>query len=395
MKHNKHNNSSFITNKEAEEIKEYLENIIALMPGHVYWKDKTGTILGCNDLQAKSAGFSSRQELIGKTDYDLPWRKQADALRKIDLEVMKTGKAQTIEELSTLADGTESVFLSQKVPLYHKGEITGILGVSFDITDRKRTEKELRETRHKLEGMTLVSAAIAHELRTPFATINISNENLKSIFPHLIQAYRVAREANLPLYPIRDNHLKIIESGFESIETEIKSANNFIDMLLMNVNTAISNNLTQTGQFLITECINKALSRYPFKEHQRKFIFFNQDTDFLIKGNQDLIEHVLFNLIKNALYYIAAASKDYAHIEIWLEKSNAFNKLYFKDTGTGIDPDILPHIFEQFFSRTHHGAGIGLTFCKMVMESLGGSISCESEKGNYTQFILLFPSINN
>ena len=261
----------------------------------------------------------------------------------------------------------------------------GIAAMFFYAKEQKQKEK--------LEAMKLLGASIAHELRTPLVAIKISNENLKNVFLSLVETYRIAQKANIPIPTIREHYLKVTETAFDVISSEVKSSNNFIDMLLMNVNTAINNNLPQTGQFLIGECINKALSRYPFKEHQRKLIFVNQEIDFLVKGNQELIEHVLFNLIKNALYYIAAASKDDARIEIWLEKNTVFNKLYFKDTGTGIDPDILPHIFEQFFSRTHHGAGIGLTFCKMVMESLGGSISCESEKGNYTQFILLFPSI--
>ena len=142
MDKNSYNNQCQLTS----ETKDFLENIIALMPGHVYWKDKNGVLLGCNDLQAIDAGLLSRHEIIGKTDYDMPWKEQADILRKIDREVINTGVPKIIEEPSTLADGSETIFLSHKVPLYYKGQIIGILGISFDITMRHEAE-EARERR--------------------------------------------------------------------------------------------------------------------------------------------------------------------------------------------------------------------------------------------------------
>src|SRR5579872_5435115 len=80
----------------------YYEDIIAFMPGHVYWKDKDGMFLGCNLQQAKDAGFDSPDEMIGKTDYEMPWNIQADYLREIDIRVMRSGKVLTLEELFEL-----------------------------------------------------------------------------------------------------------------------------------------------------------------------------------------------------------------------------------------------------------------------------------------------------
>ena len=74
-------------------------------------------------------------------------------------------------------------------------------------------------------------------------------------------------------------------------------------------------------------------------------------------------------------------------------KANGLNILSFKDTGAGIAPEILPHIFEKFYSRTKYGTGIGLAFCKSVMKGLGGDITCTSQYGEYTEFILTFPPL--
>jgi len=368
---------------------EFLENIIALMPGHVYWKNKEGVLLGCNDLQAKSAGLSSREDIVGKTDYDMPWKDQADVLKKIDLEVMNTGIPQTIEEISTLADGSEAVFLSKKVPLYNKStQLTGILGISFDVTEQRKAEKALLETQNKLEGMTLVSASIAHELRTPLGSLNLSTSMLSNMF----NKYNSV-DNGTHAYSLEPLDMALINHELTLSSREIKAALTFIDMLLLNLNP--TSNISKIARFSINNCIDDALSRYPYSTgKQSQLVRWVKDpaNDFEIKGEPLLVTHVLFNLLKNALYYVIKAGK--GDIQITLEKGSPFNKLYFKDTGTGIPADFVPHVFERFASKTYHGAGVGLTFCQWVMENLGGKIVCESVEGDYTLFILSFPNLS-
>lgn len=65
---------------------EVLENIIALMPDHVYWKDKEGVLQGCNNALAKSLGLKSRKDIVGKTDWDL-----ATVYRVLDASVYRGG----------------------------------------------------------------------------------------------------------------------------------------------------------------------------------------------------------------------------------------------------------------------------------------------------------------
>ena len=64
-----------------------------------------------------------------------------------------------------------------------------------------------------------------------------------------------------------------------------------------------------------------------------------------------------------------------------------------KDSGSGIAPNILPYIFENFYSQTKHGAGIELAFCKLVLTSFGGHIACHSIYGDFTEFTLTFPKV--
>ena len=71
------------------------------------------------------------------------------------------------------------------------------------------------------------------------------------------------------------------------------------------------------------------------------------------------------------------------------------NEIHFKDTGTGISSQILPHIFDSFFTtESSIGTGVGLAFSKMVMHSHHGEIDCLSKEGEYTEFILSFPKLD-
>lgn len=372
--------------------REYLEEIIALMPGHVYWKDRDGVYLGCNDLQAKSVGLSSRHELIGKTDYDFSWAEQAEFLRQIDQQVMASGIAQTIEEPAVLADGSQAIFLSKKVPLSNSNqEIVGVVGISFNITEQKRIEQRLRETQDKVEGMTLVSASMAHQLRTPLAGLNISAKFIKDTLASMIKraSDKNLNELQHSLEPIlRD--CTVIEKELNIMDKEIKASLTVIDMLLLNLNPTM--NVSNIEIFSINDCIEEALSRYPFTASQRKKIIWDNvpEQNFEVKSELLLLIHTFFNLIKNSVHSIL--QKGEGTIEIWGQPDKDVNKIYFKDTGMGIPEASLPHIFDRFYSKTHHGTGIGLSFCQWVMQMQGGSIICESVEGEYALFILCFPN---
>jgi signal transduction histidine kinase len=104
--------------------------------------------------------------------------------------------------------------------------------------------------------------------------------------------------------------------------------------------------------------------------------------DFDFFGDENLMIFVVFNLLKNALYYRAK-------INIWMDCQT--RTLHFKDDGIGIAADQLEFIFDDFFtSNKKGGTGLGLPFCKRVMNSFGGDISVKSQAGKGTEFCLKF-----
>src|SRR5438128_2162169 len=122
-------------------------DVLMQLPSCIFWKDKKGVFLGCNESFARSMGFSSPEEIIGKTDYDLLHSKQeSDAYRSDDKAVIETNQPKiNYEEDQILPDGSKIVLLTSKVPLLDNDQQTiGVLGVYLDITERKNREKSLQ-----------------------------------------------------------------------------------------------------------------------------------------------------------------------------------------------------------------------------------------------------------
>ncbi len=115
-----------------------VEQMLNDTPGHIYWKDREGRYLGCNLRQAQSCGFDSIEAFVGKNDFELIAHEEAEIIRANDLEVMASNSPWTKEETVQL-QGKILTFLSHKMPLRNEaGDVVGIIGMSFDITDKKQ-----------------------------------------------------------------------------------------------------------------------------------------------------------------------------------------------------------------------------------------------------------------
>ena len=132
---------------EVSESRNMLRLVMDTIPVRVFWKDTDSRLLGCNAHFAHDAGRLSPEELVGKTDYDMSWREQADRYRMDDQQVMSSGKAKVnYVEPQTTPDGRVIWLQTSKIPLRDmQGKIIGVFGSYEDITERKRMEESLRE----------------------------------------------------------------------------------------------------------------------------------------------------------------------------------------------------------------------------------------------------------
>lgn len=133
-----------------------LQKILDALPMAIFWKDRNLNFLGANKKFADTAGFDSSQSLIGKNDYDAPWKKEeADLYRECDRRVMDSGVPEynIIEPLQE-ADGSQKWLKTNKVVLKDaENQIVGILGTFEDITARVDLERQLKDQAHNLETL--------------------------------------------------------------------------------------------------------------------------------------------------------------------------------------------------------------------------------------------------
>ena len=129
------------------------ELVLDSIPVRVFWKDRNSVYLGCNRLFSEDAGLQSTEQIIGQSDFSMPWNEQAELYRADDRTTIEEGRARiNFEEPQTSLDGRTRVLLTSKIPLRDvSGKILGILGCYEDITERKQIEEELQAHRHQLK----------------------------------------------------------------------------------------------------------------------------------------------------------------------------------------------------------------------------------------------------
>src|SRR5512141_371920 len=128
------------------------------IPQAVFWKDRDLVYLGCNQAFAEDAGLSSPEDVIGKTDYDMPWKDQAELYRADDLLVMKSAQPKlNYEEPQTTPNGSISWLSKSKIPVQENGEIVARLGMYEDITEPKLVQQRLNESEERYRRLAEAS----------------------------------------------------------------------------------------------------------------------------------------------------------------------------------------------------------------------------------------------
>lgn len=247
--------------------------------------------------------------------------------------------------------------------------LTGFLGLAYG---------DNLIAKEKLKAAASLASQVAHECRTPLTGIRFEAEGCERLL------------TKLPVSPARD---KLIASHTR-VRQHITSANSVIDLLLSNV-AQHHRGKGPTELHRMSKIVGTAIDRYHFKQHQRDLMRWDVSEDFEFRGSDLLMTHVLFNLMKNGLRAIEARGGEANCLSIELKRGEKTNSLFVSDTGEGIPPEILNYVFIPFVSaqRPGVGTGLGLSFCRMIVEGCGGTISCRSTINVGTTFIIELPVV--
>lgn len=138
--------------------------------------------------------------------------------------------------------------------------------------------------------------------------------------------------------------------------------------------------------------IEEVMLEYCFFKNEKQLVSLEGE-DFKVFIDKNVFKHVLFNLIKNAIFFIKKAQK--GKIKIILQQEYDKDIIIFEDTGYGIKEEYMRDIFKKFYSRRRKGTGMGLYFCKKALEHYDATITCESVFMEYTRFLIVFSRNKN
>jgi CheY-like chemotaxis protein/signal transduction histidine kinase len=236
------------------------------------------------------------------------------------------------------------------------------------------------ETERKLRATQALAGSIAHELRYPLARVKHSLEGMQKVLPVPGAAGQV------PPVPAAD--VEVLYRHLAQGEQAIERGLQVISMTLDEV-SAKPLDEDDFSYLSAAEVVHKAVEEYSYdSEEARGRVHVQVEQDFHFRGDETAYLFVLFNLIKNALYYLGP----YPGIRVQITVGG--HQVKVRDNGPGMTQDVLAGMFEPFRSvGKAGGTGLGLAYCQRVMKAFGGSIRCDSVLGEYTEFSMRFPVI--
>lgn len=352
---------------------DFLDTIIAEIPVSVYWMNKNYIYLGCSNSMAKLLNLPSRHDIVGKTYADLYDKKSAAFYKKSDKSVIEHGMSLSLEEPLYQPDGTKLIYISKKVPLYDgQGNVMGMLGISTDITERKKMEHDLKLAKEAAEAAdrakTEFIANMGHDIRTPLTGVI----GMAELLENSLENEKQKTEAHI----IHDSGEELL-SMLNDILDDIKAGN-------------INDGELHLEPFDIHQCIEDLIKLErptTTTKHLGLFVEMGETVPQIIISDRKKIHRILLNLLGNAVKFTKSG-----HITVTIkcaERNKDKIKLQFSvsDTGIGIPKELQDKVFERFYRTSpsykgiYKGHGLGLHIAKTYIERLGGHITLMSKEG--------------
>jgi PAS domain S-box-containing protein len=360
--------------KQVEEKLRASENkyktLLVNLPQRIFYKDKNSVYVSCNENYARDLKIKL-EEIAGKTDYDFHPKDLAEKYRADDRKIMESGKSEDIEE-KYIKDGQETVVYTVKTPVKdEQGNVIGILGIFWDILERKRAEQRQAELLKEVESVNRelkdFAYVVSHDLKAPLRGIKTLASWLSADYADKLDEQgkeqirllsgRVDRMNNLINGVLEYSRVGRIQEKQSLVDLN-KLVPEIIDMIAPpeNINITVENELPK------------------------------------IECEPTRITQVFQNLLSNAVKYM---DKPQGLIKVGCIEENGFWKFGVSDNGPGIEEKFFEKIFQIFQTLAPRDSvestGIGLTVAKKIVELYGGRIWVESKVGEGSTFFFTLP----
>jgi PAS domain S-box-containing protein len=370
--------------KRSQERLRAQAEVIAQAYDAIFLRDSSNAITLWNSGAERTYGYT-QEEALGRSPHELLETVPPVSLEEIYASLRRAGYWEG-ELLHTRKDGEQIVVESRWATVRDaRGQITSILEITRDITERKRAEEE-RERLLASEQRARASAEESSRLKNEFLA-TVSHE-LRTPLTAIVGWATMLRTNNLD----KDNTAKALET----IERNARAQTQLIEDL-MDVSRIITGKLRLDVQQVNPAPLVEAAIDVVRPAADAKNIRLQMVLDPLagpVSGDPVRLQQVIWNLLSNAVKFTPKGGR----VQVGLGRVNSHVEISVSDNGAGITPEFLPHVFDRFrqadqrITRQHGGLGLGLAIVRHLVELHGGTVRAESAgSGQGATFTVLLP----
>jgi PAS domain S-box-containing protein len=366
-----------------------LGKVLATTQACLFWKDTQRRFLGANKAFLDYYGFDSVEVILGKTDEEMGWHPDPTPYENDEKLILEQGISTMRVPGICLSHGEARNIVASKSPLYENGKIIGLVGSFEDVTNETRQREEIANLNEKLrlslanekranQAKSDFLARMSHDMRTPLTTIqgltDVANETVTD--PTALDYFSKIRSSSDYLLSMLNDVLEVEKLSQQAWVTmpQVIAGDDIFQM----VETAIR----------------------PRAEKKGLDFGFNVPIGFryeLFYVDPLPVQRIALNLLSNALQFTDQGGK--VSLTLLANPGDQHDnplpsfKMLIQDSGIGMSEDFQKHMFEAFTKanpESDKGTGLGLIISKMLANSIGGDLSCESHLGEGTVFTLSF-----
>ncbi len=355
-----------------------VNTLLDSMPGITFFKDINFKYIIVNQNFCDMMGYT-KDEIIGKSDFDLLPKHIAKKYNAEDMQVIKTGKELSVMEERILVRGKYLTIGTRKVPLKDEsGVVVGLIGLGIDVTEQKAAEEAIKRYSKEMEEINAEKdkffSIISHDLRSPF-------QGLLGLSNAMIEEFETLTAEETKLF-------------INNIHNSAKNLFNLIENLLQWSRIQRGKLDLQPVAAGLYEEVLYVINLLQRNASDKNIKLVNKiPEELIVSSDINTLHSTLQNLISNAIKFTNKGGV----IQIDAEKDIEFVSVSVIDNGVGIAERDIQKLFRI---DTQHstpgterevGTGLGLIICKELIQRQGGNIWVESEPGKGSAFTFTLP----
>jgi len=354
-----------VVTKTFERVKSHVRNILQSIPTGVLTLDSRGVVTALNNAGEQLLGLRASVVVGRSVDEVL----RAAPVLAAWLRAALSGERLIHEtELELAPDGGRRVTVRASASELRDdvGRSDGLVVLLRDTTEVSRLELQLRRS-DKLAALGTLAAGVAHEVKNPLHALTL---NL-----HLLRAELAGPEPSTAE----------IKGYFDILRSEMDRIHRIVENFLRFSKPSIPEVTSLNPHALLERVLS--LTAFEAADHGVRIVMQFDPTLDALPGDDGQLSQVFLNIVINALQAMPSGGT----LMVTTRRSDGWAEIAVRDSGEGIQREILPHVFDPYFTTRPRGVGLGLAIAHRIVEGHQGTIDVESEVGKGTTMIVRLP----